>query len=184
MFNCKCICMQGRRSRGNTFATCNRRKGTKESKEFYQVRDLLKHNIHIYHVYVYYICNTSVEQQQQPQKFPLLLFLTSSSSTADCQLRSERERAAPSAQLSSAFSEHVGLFALTQRVDHPRPPTITPCLTGLLANITSFETRTPEQKQEEPRQSSRNIAIIKGSRNHRQRSPGQQLGAARTCVCV
>lgn len=126
VFNCKCICMQGRRSRGNTFATCNRRKGTKESKEFYQVRDLLKHNIHIYHVYVYYICNTSVEQQQQPQKFPLLLFLTSSSSTADCQLRSERERAAPSAQLSSAFSEHVGLFALTQRVDHPRPPRLLP----------------------------------------------------------
>lgn len=126
VFNCKCICIQreeGRRG-GNTFATCNRKKGTKESC---QVRDLSKHNIHIYITYTY-IYNTSVEQQQQPQKFPSLLFLTSSSSssTADCQLRSEREREQrlSSARLSFQRACWIVCFDSESGPPHPPAPTL------------------------------------------------------------
>lgn len=121
VFNCKCICIQreeGRRG-GNTFATCNRKKGTKESC---QVRDLSKHNIlvHIYHIYVY---NTSVEQQQQPQKFPSLLFLTSSSSsTADCQLRSEREREQRLSSARLSFQRACWIVCFDSESGPPHPP--------------------------------------------------------------
>lgn len=125
VFNCKCICIQGRRSRGNTFATCNRKKGT---KEFYIKCAIYRNITYIYitYTFVYYICNTSVEQQ--PQKFPLLLFLTSSSSsTADCQLRSERERAAPSAQLSFQRACWIVCF---DSESGPQPPALTTRLDG------------------------------------------------------